>query len=99
MEIHRSEPRVSRTLLGAAAGEVGGRRNGATLDVRHISGVVEQANGKIGRAERRSEARRVGKECVSTCSSRGSPDHYKKTDIAYDANPTHHTRMHCRETH
>src|SRR3546814_14629240 len=26
----------------------------------------------------RSEERRVGKECVSTCRSRGSPDHYKK---------------------
>src|SRR3546814_19502765 len=26
----------------------------------------------------RSEERRVGKECVSTCSSRGSPCHYKK---------------------
>src|SRR3546814_17914136 len=26
----------------------------------------------------RSEARRVGKECVSTCRYRWSPDHYKK---------------------
>src|SRR3546814_14738791 len=26
----------------------------------------------------RSEERRVGKECVSTCRSRGSPYHYKK---------------------
>src|SRR3546814_18641559 len=26
----------------------------------------------------RSEERRVGEECVSTCRSRGSPDHYKK---------------------
>src|SRR3546814_12938217 len=26
----------------------------------------------------RSEERRVGKECVSTCRSRGSPDPYKK---------------------
>src|SRR3546814_18229335 len=26
----------------------------------------------------RSEERRVGTECVSTCSSRWSPDHYKK---------------------
>src|SRR3546814_15632062 len=26
----------------------------------------------------RSEERRVGKECVSTCRSRGSPDHEKK---------------------
>src|SRR3546814_13408855 len=28
--------------------------------------------------ETRSEERRVGKECVSTCRSRWSPDHYKK---------------------
>src|SRR3546814_15004855 len=27
---------------------------------------------------KRSEARRVGKECVSTCRSRWSPYHYKK---------------------
>src|SRR3546814_20044062 len=32
---------------------------------------------KIG-ARRRSEERRVGKECVSTCSSRWSPYHKKK---------------------
>src|SRR3546814_20292862 len=34
-------------------------------------------------ADARSEERRVGKECVSTCRSRWSPDHYKKkkTDI------------------
>src|SRR3546814_15748421 len=33
-----------------------------------------------GRAQlcARSEERRVGKECVSTCRSRGSPYHYKK---------------------
>src|SRR3546814_19025024 len=28
----------------------------------------------------RSEARRVGKECVSTCRSLGSPDHYNKNN-------------------
>src|SRR3546814_20571408 len=29
----------------------------------------------------RSEERRVGKECVSTCRSRGSPYHYKNNNI------------------
>src|SRR3546814_19326333 len=29
--------------------------------------------------EGRSDERRVGKECVSTCRSRWSPSHYKKT--------------------
>src|SRR3546814_17280586 len=32
---------------------------------------VEAVLGRMGR----SEERRVGKECVSTCRSRGSPDH------------------------
>src|SRR3546814_11586650 len=32
--------------------------------------------------EIRAEARRVGKECVSTCRSRWSPDHYKKNNTA-----------------
>src|SRR3546814_13956464 len=31
----------------------------------------------------RSEERRVGKECVSTCRSRWSPYHYKKKIIIY----------------
>src|SRR3546814_14672088 len=31
-----------------------------------------------GRFGARSEERRVGKECVSTCRSRWSPSHYKK---------------------
>src|SRR3546814_12895195 len=35
--------------------------------------VVGFASGRI-----RSEERRLGKECVSTCRSRWSPDHYKK---------------------
>src|SRR3546814_15811318 len=39
--------------------------------------------GALGHAKnieylQRSEERRVGKECVSTCRSRWSPDHYKK---------------------
>src|SRR3546814_20610878 len=39
--------------------------------------VVAEAQ-KIGGTCARSEERRVGKECVSTCRSRWSPDHYKK---------------------
>src|SRR3546814_16960349 len=35
----------------------------------------------------RSEERRVGKECVSTCRSRWSPNHYKKNSIT--TNNTH----------
>src|SRR3546814_8218667 len=36
------------------------------------------AAGRAGAADRRSEERRVGKECVSTCRSRWSPYHLKK---------------------
>src|SRR3546814_15548000 len=40
---------------------------------------------------RRSEERRVGKECVSTCSSRGSPYHYQKkpSDNGNDKDRSH----------
>src|SRR3546814_16504497 len=41
--------------------------------------VVELAGVGVGDRDRvRSEERRVGKECVSTCRSRWSPYHYKK---------------------
>src|SRR3546814_13082921 len=36
--------------------------------------------GPIQTAALRSEERRVGKECVSTCRSRWSPSNYKKTN-------------------
>src|SRR3546814_4263325 len=37
-----------------------------------------RGDGARGDDRRRSEERRVGKECVSTCRSRWSPYHYKK---------------------
>src|SRR3546814_15375309 len=37
--------------------------------------------GKFTMKAYRSEERRVGKECVSTCRSRWSPYHYKKKNI------------------
>src|SRR3546814_13663368 len=40
-----------------------------------------QAGGGTGHPPVRSEERRVGKECVSTCRSRWSPYHYKKKNI------------------
>src|SRR3546814_18887843 len=39
----------------------------------------------------RSEERRVGKECVSTCRSRWSPSHYKKTNTNYQVEHTNTT--------
>src|SRR3546814_14263879 len=37
----------------------------------------------------RSEERRVGKECVSTCRSRWSPYHYKKQHIMHNTTTTY----------
>src|SRR3546814_11258482 len=42
---------------------------------------VSLASGVICAGGCRSEERRVGKECVSTCRSRWSPYHYKKKKI------------------
>src|SRR3546814_20443675 len=38
----------------------------------------------------RSEERRVGKECVSTCRSRGSPDHKKQKQTRATQHHMHH---------
>src|SRR3546814_11343438 len=56
---------------------IGGGREAAAL-VRHSSEAYRQRRrqGEEGRA--RSEERRVGKACVSTCRSRWSPYHEKK---------------------
>src|SRR3546814_8397185 len=60
---------------------VGSRR---ALERRAIGAVAAIADGievelaEEAAAEQRSEERRVGKECVSTCRSRRSPNHSKK---------------------
>src|SRR3546814_3356739 len=53
------------------------RRLRDPLREAHQQGRDQQA-GQREHPERRSEERRVGKECVSTCRSRWSPYHYKK---------------------
>src|SRR3546814_7715658 len=72
---------------GRRGGEPGGgRRHPAVRDVAHprlrelVGGSSDPptfASGvsRSGRGRRRSEERRVGEECVSTCRSRWSPDH------------------------
>src|SRR3546814_19742296 len=60
-------------LFGRAA-----RQPGAALS-RHRG--ESAAHGQCARtSERRSEERRVGKECVSTCRYRWSPHHYRKNN-------------------
>src|SRR3546814_10966863 len=44
----------------------------------------------------RSEARRVGKDCVSTCRSRSSPSHYKKKNKLYTP-PRSNTQQHYQK--
>src|SRR3546814_13477380 len=74
--------RVAETgTLGALAGRalVGGHARQAECDV--VSGKLEIdvvgviVERRIKEGEIRSEERRVGKECVSTCRSRWSPYH------------------------
>src|SRR3546814_14675167 len=43
-----------------------------------------------------SEERRVGKECVSTCRSRWSPDHSQKKPQTVISTHTEPTNRHCR---
>src|SRR3546814_5753556 len=57
-------------------------RRGKLEPTRHAQAAVEVQNAAVGRKARlydlvakRSEERRVGKECVSTCRSRWSPYH------------------------
>src|SRR3546814_16261319 len=57
--------------------------------VINYAGSAEDADNTVREIER-SEERRVGKECVSTCSSRWSPYHYiNKTQVK---NKEHHSR-------
>src|SRR3546814_14588864 len=69
-EIDRSRP-----------GQFGPEHRGDKAAAPHAMGddpLKEIRLGKVGIEVRRSEERRVGKECVSTCRSRSSPDQYKK---------------------
>src|SRR3546814_17057175 len=43
--------------------------------------IWKSAGGDVSILTNRSEERRVGKECVSTCRSRWSPYHYKQTNL------------------
>src|SRR3546814_12283653 len=47
----------------------------------------------------RSEERRVGQECVSTCRSRWAPYHYKKITTKTRRSITHSNKRHRSSTH
>src|SRR3546814_7185589 len=58
--------------IGASVGVAIGPRDGRTAEM-----LIRSADLALYRTKR-SEERREGKECVSTCRSRWSPYHYKK---------------------
>src|SRR3546814_11358911 len=66
------------TAMGSAAStsyRLGQATSGKSTVAAGLGGVASTAGSA---AAQRSEERRVGKECVSTCRSRWSPYHYKK---------------------
>src|SRR3546814_18510631 len=54
------------------------RASSGGLEPKQLSGVTKQYCG-CGPSPKRSEERSVGKACVCTCRSRGSPYHYRQT--------------------
>src|SRR3546814_5806416 len=72
-----------RRAVGEVAGRIMGRPQlDAPLLEADRMGMIDEVRVHqhlAPRAEQRSEERRVGKECVSTCRSRWSPYHTKKT--------------------
>src|SRR3546814_13633094 len=89
---HRPCTALERRIDASAAGDVAMKVGGATWPrfvrsfghlvaeiVEHVeAGHAPAFPNKCTDDFRRSEARRVGKECFSTCRSRWSPYHYKK---------------------
>src|SRR3546814_13001455 len=66
MVIHRDMSAIVLNKLPGLATQ------GGTKTEQHVDGLLDALKYE---APVRSEARRVGKECVSTCRSRWSPDH------------------------
>src|SRR3546814_20446715 len=65
-------------------------RGGGMIEIKTTGqgGVTHLLRNRIEFLYRRSEERRVGKECVSKCSSRWSPNHYKnknKRKVSYNS--------------
>src|SRR3546814_13672330 len=84
MTVELSEPAV-RPAVDAAAARVAGAAAGEAAVYGINTGFGKLARERIPSDQvtelqrRRSEERRVGKECVSTCRSRWPPYHSKKT--------------------
>src|SRR3546814_20687141 len=85
------EAGVSANLMSMGALDFGLIVDGAVIIAENCLRRLGERQHRLGRilnlrerlhevtvAAKRSEERRVGKECVSTCRSRWSPYHYKK---------------------
>src|SRR3546814_13252759 len=85
LHLYRQQPGVLGAIFGSPAlGDFLGSQiaNYRTIQKRNFYGAFDDGiNGgqayrkQIGISNDRSEERRVGKECVSTCRSRWSPEH------------------------
>src|SRR3546814_19530001 len=64
--------------LAVRTGRSGRRVGGAGVRNRRLRDDERRAARTAQRLGQRSEERRVGKECVSTCRTRWSPNHLKK---------------------
>src|SRR3546814_21127357 len=79
--IHQAQREVGLALARLAENQHAAmaRRDTAGMDVDDFQGgPARKHRAGLAMRVRRSEERRVGKECVSTCRSRWSPDHSKK---------------------
>src|SRR3546814_11722841 len=79
---------VNLTLAATAGGVILGTalalmRLSASPAISSFAGAYVNLIRSIPLLMVRSEERRVGKECVSTCRSRWSPVHYKTNTICY----------------
>src|SRR3546814_16645167 len=66
--------------IGAVGADMVEGRRGAEADDELVLARLDRLR-RNGVARARSEERRVGKECVSTCSSQWSPYHSKKQPV------------------
>src|SRR3546814_13865041 len=73
--------RQARCQRPAFRSRLGGRRHGYGRVGACDRAAVHVVEYGVAAARTRSEERRVGKECVSTCRSRWSPYHYKQKNI------------------
>src|SRR3546814_20078248 len=74
-ETQRAQLEADNLKRRGEAEQVAAKLEGMTVTVIRQAGESGQLYGSVNSRDIRSEERRVGKECVSTCRSRWSPYH------------------------